>query len=173
MRRLVSWSIAGFVALGMAAVACGGATSTDLLDSPSGDGGAASSGSTSSGSSGSTSSSSSGSTSSSSSGSTSSSSSSSSSGGDAGPTAKIKCGSSFCTPGTQVCCRKPGLPNEYNCTAPNACNSAGSLTIPCDDATDCSAAGQPGTVCCGRTASARSGSACRRGETSDSCPTAP
>ncbi|MBL8608675.1 MAG: hypothetical protein JNL38_15220 [Myxococcales bacterium] len=160
MRQLGTWAIAGFV--GVIGVACAGASGSDLLDAPgssSGASGGASSGATSSGTSGATSSgsSSSGASSSgaSSSGASSSASSSGASSGDAGTPAKIKCGATSCKPGVEICCRKPGIPNpEYGCTAPNACNGTNALAIPCDDAADCAAAGQTGTVCCARTISA-------------------
>jgi hypothetical protein len=60
----------------------------------------------------------------------------------------VKCGmSGVCSVPTEVCCRpnRNGGPASDGCTKAGAC--AG-LEIPCDDAADCAAAGQPGFVCC-------------------------
>jgi hypothetical protein len=66
-------------------------------------------------------------------------------GGDAGrvggPT--VRCpGSADCTVPSEVCCSSDG---GKACTAVGNCSG---LSIPCDDAIDCEAAGLTGTVCC-------------------------
>lgn len=52
----------------------------------------------------------------------------------------------FCTVGTQVCCRSAA--DQFSCVAANGCYSVASMPIPCDDADDCAKLGHPGDVCC-------------------------
>jgi len=70
-------------------------------------------------------------------------------GADAGPTRPIHCpaGSGLaCQAGAQACCRVNGT--SFSCTARLACAGNTSLSINCDDPTDCTGLGGKG-VCCG------------------------
>ena len=67
---------------------------------------------------------------------------------DAAPQDGIRCGATFCTPGTQVCCRGAGVNPTFSCVNPAGCQGISQLPIPCDDANDCTAMGRPGDVCC-------------------------
>ncbi len=71
-------------------------------------------------------------------------------GGDGGPVRTIECGTADCVVGSQVCCRLGiGDATTFECRAPGACSGLlpPTLSIPCDDADDCTALGTPG-VCC-------------------------
>jgi hypothetical protein len=53
----------------------------------------------------------------------------------------IHCGSMSCAASNRTCCDPEGSPN---CTS----SFCGRLDLPCDDDSDCAAAGHPGDVCC-------------------------
>jgi len=61
----------------------------------------------------------------------------------------IQCGTSYCHPGTDICCRvDTALSPTFLCLPPQGCSTVGELAIACDDADDCAAAGGAGEVCC-------------------------
>jgi hypothetical protein len=64
-------------------------------------------------------------------------------------------GQGFCMVPAQVCCLDTsGGGSQFSCTSSDAgggddaSGGCAALSIPCDDATDCAAAGSPGDVCC-------------------------
>ncbi len=64
------------------------------------------------------------------------------------PGATIHCGQGTdCTVGAQVCCREPVGPT-YSCMPSSGCTAVGDVPVPCDEASDCTALGHAGDVCC-------------------------
>jgi hypothetical protein len=68
------------------------------------------------------------------------------------PDQGVNCpGQGFCMVPGQVCCLDTSTGNStFSCTSSDgdASNPCMALSIPCDDAADCAAAGSPGDVCC-------------------------
>jgi len=56
----------------------------------------------------------------------------------------ILCGSGYCDPATQLCCIDNGTP-----ACATSCQGSNVTPIRCDDQADCTAQGQPASVCCG------------------------